>query len=178
MTDDEVSKGWWAKQSSGTKGVLGVVGVCCIGIILIVAIGGILSPDANTSSSNITNTAKTSSSTTTTPVESESDYKASCKAISFKELEKNPDGHAGERVKYVGEVVQIMENYGVSSIRMDVGSNFGDTIYVSYPGTTSAVEGSTITVYGVVDGSYTYTSQAGWDISLPKVSAKYIEVGG
>lgn len=178
MTDDEVSKGWWAKQSSGTKGVLGVVGVCCIGIILFVIIGGILSPDASTSGNTTTNTVTTSSSTPATQVESESDYKASCKVISFKELEKNPDGHAGERVKYTGEVVQIMENYGVSSIRMDVASNFGDTIYVSYPGTTSAVEGSTITVYGVIDGSYTYTSQAGWDISLPKVNARYIVVGG
>ncbi|MDO5835805.1 MAG: hypothetical protein Q4P17_04790 [Methanobacterium sp.] len=177
MTDIEEPKGWWARQSSGTKGLLGVAGVCCIGIILIVLIGGILSPDSNTSGNSTTNISKTSYSTPAVAAESESDYKASCKSISFKELEKNPDGHSGERVKYTGEVVQIMENYGVSSIRMDVGSNFGDTIYVSYPGTTSAVEGSTITVYGVVDGSYTYTSQAGWEISLPKVTAKYIVVG-
>jgi len=178
LTDNEVPKGWWARQSSGTKGVLGVAGVCCIGIILIVIIGGILTPDTGSSSNITTNTTTTSSSTPAVAAESESDYKASCKVISFKELEKNPDGHSGERVKYTGEVVQIMENYGVSSIRMDVGSNFGDTIYVSYPGTTSAVEGSTITVYGVVDGSYTYTSQAGWEISLPKISGKYIVVGG
>ncbi|BDZ67380.1 zinc ribbon domain-containing protein [Methanobacterium ferruginis] len=122
----------------------------------------------------------TTSPSTTTPsttVESESDYKASCKSLSFKELEKNPDGHAGERVKFTGTVVQIMESGGATDIRMDVNDEFGDTIYVSYDKTTSALEDSTITVYGEVIGDYTYTSQANYRITLPWIEAKYIDVG-
>jgi hypothetical protein len=69
-----------------------------------------------------------------------------------------------------------MENYGLTEIRMDVNNNYGDTIYVTYDETTSAVEEDTITVYGEVYGSYTYESQAGWQITLPKIEAKYINV--
>ncbi len=36
--------GWWSKQSTGVKAGIGIAGVCCIGLILIVAIGGFLSP--------------------------------------------------------------------------------------------------------------------------------------
>ncbi|MDI9624104.1 MAG: hypothetical protein QFX38_04395 [Methanothermobacter sp.] len=113
---------------------------------------------------------------TITRIESESEYKASCKSISFDELNKNPDKYAGQRIVYSVRVVQIMETDGTTEIRMDVNDVFGDTIYVVYNGTTSAVEDSIITVYGEVYGSYTYESIAGWQITLPRIDAKYIEV--
>ena len=37
------------------KGILGIVGICCIGILLLVVVGGLLSPDNNNSSSSNTN---------------------------------------------------------------------------------------------------------------------------
>lgn len=63
MTDNEVPKGWWARQSSGTKGVLGVAGVCCIGLIVIVVLAGIFAPDTNTN----TQTPTTGTGNTQTP---------------------------------------------------------------------------------------------------------------
>ena len=59
---------WWNKQSNGGKAAIGVVGVCCIGLILIVAIGGILSPDKTTTTSPTTTTPTTT--TTSTPATS------------------------------------------------------------------------------------------------------------
>jgi len=109
-------------------------------------------------------------------VESEDEYKASCKTTSFNELDKNPDKYAGQRVVYTGRVIQIMEDFGTTDIRMDVNDVFGDTIYVTFDGTTSAVEDSMITVYGEVYGSYTYESVAGYQITLPRITAKYIDV--
>lgn len=44
------SKGWWSKQSTGIKAVIGIVGVCFLGLIIFIAIGGILSPDQNLNS--------------------------------------------------------------------------------------------------------------------------------
>ena len=51
--------GWWSRQSSGGKAAVGLVGLCCIGLILIIAIGGMFLPDTilnnqdqNTSSIN------------------------------------------------------------------------------------------------------------------------------
>jgi hypothetical protein len=55
-------QGWWSQQNSGVK-VLSIFGVCCIGLILIVGIFGMLSPDQNTS--NVTNTSLDEPTTTT-----------------------------------------------------------------------------------------------------------------
>ena len=179
MTEDvnKRKESWWKKTSQKEKIVIGTVGFCCLGIILIIGMAGLFSPDNGQKS--IDNTDNTNNTATTPepaqPVESESQYKASCKTISFKELDKNPDAHAGERVKLSGRVIQIMEGYG-TDIRMDVNDNFGDTVYVTYDGTTSALEDSYITVYGEVYGKYTYQSQAGWEITLPLIQAKYVEL--
>jgi hypothetical protein len=78
----------WNKQGKGVK-IGSIVGVCCLGLILIIGIGGLLSPENSTatpqsSQSNVSSTP----TTTSTPAETESQYKASCKSISFKELKK------------------------------------------------------------------------------------------
>ena len=44
--------GWWNKQGKGVKAAIGIVGVCVIGLIFIIAIGGMLSPDKNQSTSS------------------------------------------------------------------------------------------------------------------------------
>ncbi len=162
------------KLSAGGKAVIGLVGLCCLGVILVVAIGGLFAPEAETSDYN--SSSEPVQTTSSEPEESESDYKASCESLSFKELNKNPEAYIGKRVKLSGTVVQIMESYGYTDIRMDVNDNFGDTVYVTYDGSTSALEDSSITIYGEVAGSYTYESQAGWMITLPQIDAMYITV--
>lgn len=52
-------RGWWNKRSTKGKAA---IGICCVGLILMVIIGGTLSPDANTA--NTTNTNSDNSSTT------------------------------------------------------------------------------------------------------------------
>lgn len=113
---------------------------------------------------------------TTTLADTESQYKASCKVISYKVLEKNPDAHIGEKIKLKGKIVQIMESWGSTVIRMDVNSKFGDTVYITYNGTTPALEDDIITVYGEVYGRETYESQVGFQITLPGIRASYIDI--
>lgn len=108
-------------------------------------------------------------------------YKATCPpGPPFANLDKNPDSYKGQRCQYTGKIVQVMESAGTTDIRMNVtpGSYgfWSDTVYVTFEGTTPAVEDSIIVVYGEIDGSYTYTSQAGYRITLPLIKAKYIDV--
>lgn len=108
-------------------------------------------------------------------------YKASCPAgPPFANLNKNPNSFKGQRCQYRGKVVQVMESGGTGIIRMDVTpGSYGywtDTVYVTYAGTTPAVEDSIIVVYGTIGGSHTYESQAGYQITLPLIEAKYIDV--
>ncbi len=109
------------------------------------------------------------------------EYKAQCQPVEFRVLEKNPDALKGQKYYAMGEVVQIMEGSLQTDIRMDVTRDkwgyWSDTIYVTYGGMVpDAYEESIIEVWGEIQGSYTYTSTAGWKITLPLVKAKYIEV--
>lgn len=152
----------WKEQSNVIKGG-SIVGVCCLGLILIIGIIALISPDAQP----------------LTGAELD-EYKASCIEISFAELEKNPDKYQGEHVKFTGEIVQILEENGETIIRLAVtkdefGWSYDDIIYVVYKNETPFVEKNIVTVYGDVYGSYTYTSQIGAQISLPRINARYIE---
>jgi len=178
MSDQESDgkMSWLNKQSTGTKAVMGIAGVCCLGIILLVVMGGLLGPDSNTTTSSSSNDSSANVTQETTPApapaETEAQYKASCKKISYKQLEKNPDKYTGQRVKFTGTIFQIQESGDFTSILLDVGGY--DNISVLYDGTTDAVEDSSITVYGEIMGSYTYESVAGYQITVPQMNAKYI----
>lgn len=106
--------------------------------------------------------------------------KSKATTIDFKQLDKNADRHAGEYVTYTGEIVQIMEGDNVTQIRLAVteesyGYNPSELIFVEYEGYTDFVEEDIVTIYGTVYGSFTYTSQAGYNISLPGILADIIE---
>jgi hypothetical protein len=103
-------------------------------------------------------------------------------AVSFKELDKNPDSFNGKIVKFTGQVVQIQEadNYGV--IRLAVtkesyGWSISDIIYVEYQNHTDAVKDDVVTVYGQLTGSKTYESQAHFQITVPSMTACVVEKG-
>jgi uncharacterized membrane protein YcgQ (UPF0703/DUF1980 family) len=106
--------------------------------------------------------------------------KENAQPIEYAQLEKNPDRYTGEYVKYQGQVVQIQEGDNITNIRLAVtqdsyGYNSDDIVYVEYEGYTDFVDEDIVTVYGEVYGSYSYTSQAGWEITLPAVIADTVE---
>ncbi|MBN8208921.1 hypothetical protein JI666_09205 [Bacillus sp. NTK071] len=105
--------------------------------------------------------------------------KANAEPIEFKQLEKNPDRYTGEYVKYTGEIVQIIESDDYTNIRLAVtkdsyGYSFDEIIYIEYDGLTEFVEEDVVTIYGTVYGSHDYTSQAGYELSIPGVLADEI----
>ena len=127
-------------------------------------------PVSTTKTSTITNNS-------TPAPETESQYKSSCTSLSYLKLEKDLIKYTGQRVRSTGDIVQIMADSNDTQIRLDVNNVLGDTIFIDYPGSTPAVEGDTITVYGEVYGTTTYTSEANYQISLPGIDGQYIDVG-
>ncbi|MGM9957058.1 MAG: hypothetical protein ACI35J_14475 [Peribacillus sp.] len=106
--------------------------------------------------------------------------KANAKPIEYNRLKKNPDKMIGEYTKYTGEVIQIQEEEDFTAIRLAVtktsyGYDPNDIIMVMYAGTTDYIEDDVITVYGTISGEYSYTSQAGWEISIPSMLAEEFE---
>lgn len=109
--------------------------------------------------------------------------RTNAKSIEYAQLKKDPNKYSGQYAKYTGEIVQILEDGNNTVIRLavtkdDFGYNFGDIVFVKYQGTTDYVEKDIVTVYGTLDGSYTYKSQAGWDISVPSMSADFFDKVG
>ncbi|MDM5245773.1 Slp family lipoprotein [Lysinibacillus sp. G4S2] len=106
--------------------------------------------------------------------------KANAKTIDYPQLKKNPDRYKGEYVKYTGKILQILEGDNVTNIRLAVtptsyGYDPNDVIFIEYYGYTDFVDDDIITVYGEIYGSYSYKSQAGFDIALPGLLAKEFE---
>lgn len=108
-------------------------------------------------------------------------YKASCQTIAYKVLNKNPDSLAGQRIKLRGEILQIQEENGITVMLLQV-TNLGydmwtDNVSIIYPDKIDVYEKDKVTIWGEVKGAFSYKSVAGWDITVPQVTAKYAAKG-
>lgn len=63
---------WWKRQSTGAKAAIGIAGICCLGLILIVGLSAMFSPDATTSTTSQSSAAPQSTTTTTNSSSSQS----------------------------------------------------------------------------------------------------------
>lgn len=108
--------------------------------------------------------------------------------IPYKELEENPSNYSDNLVTYKGTVLQILEEnvvneegditgLKITTIRLGISNDSNEVIYVKYENLigTDVVRGDNITVYGIVNGSTTYESTAGYQIALPSIEAMFIE---
>jgi hypothetical protein len=118
------------------------------------------------------------SSRSVTRVETAAAYQASCQLAPSKALMKNPDAYSGKRLRAVGKITNIMEQNGETTIQMDItrGSYgfWNDSIMVFYKGTTPFVQDDIVQVWGDCGGRYSYTSVAGWELTVPLIQAKYV----
>lgn len=120
-------------------------------------------------------------------------YKAQCETYDYKTISRYPDEYKGKKAKFTGKVVQVIE--GTESLtyyRVNVTKteyqytdyvSWDDTIYVTFfilssdeKFTTRILEDDIVNIYGELDGLQSYESVAGSTISIPAVSAEYIEL--
>lgn len=111
-------------------------------------------------------------------------FKASCQNFSYDEVSRKPDNYKGQHAVFRGQVVQVLEESYTTTINLRVNVTEGsygwwdDTIYVIYTlpeGSPRILEKDIVTIYGTLDGLYSYTAVLGNTITLPKINAKYIE---
>ena len=111
-------------------------------------------------------------------------YKNSCQTLDYDTIFRYAEDYKGQQVKYTGEVVQVIETesdfvfYRVN-VTKDEWGFYDDTIYVSYlkdEDSTRILEDDIITFYGTLSGLYTYETVLGASVTIPEVSAKYIDI--
>lgn len=96
-------------------------------------------------------------------------------AIDFRDVERAVWRYVGKRVRFRGRVTYLRESPGEVLMQANVCRNGTDcNLIVWHPlgqgQHTRAREGDWIWIYGFVLDEYAYTSQAGWDLSAPRVA--------
>lgn len=98
--------------------------------------------------------------------------------ISYEQLARTPDDFEGKKVKFRGEVVQVMEGDDEVQLRIAVNRDYNSIIFVYYDKSITSsriLEDDTITIMGISKGLYTYKSTMGGQITIPLISVDKIE---
>lgn len=145
-----------------------------------------ISESTNTADDTKTTASQTTAVVTTTEKQtvSESEYKASCEKVAYKDIARQPDLYDGKEVVFTGEVVQVQEGIlGKNIYRINVTKGdydiWEDTVYVTFTlpeGAARVLEDDIVTFYGTCTGTYTYTTVLGSSMTIPSVTAKYIDI--
>jgi len=100
--------------------------------------------------------------------------KAADKSITYEHLKKNADKYNGQAWSFTGKILEIQELEGKTVARIGTGSWGSKPVLVTAPFTTDFVEDNNVFIVGYLTGSYSYESQAGWNITIPSLTARAI----
>lgn len=115
--------------------------------------------------------------------EKESLFKNECASYSYNKLARNPDDYLLQKVKFTGEVIQVIEDGDEYVLRVNVTKGkytWSDTIYVEYEKNSAdesrILDDDIITFYGYFAGTVTYETIFGASVTIPAVLAEYVEI--
>ena len=151
--------GWWSKQGKGTK-IGSIVGVCCLGLLIIGLISAMGTPDQTTSTNTATpdsSNASSSSTSATTTSAAQTPQNVTISQLYSSSIPK------GTYVKVTGKVLQSDS----SGIRIE---NSDDQDILVEGSGLSAYEDQSVTVVGTYDGPSTYTTVMGGDRTVPTIT--------
>lgn len=98
--------------------------------------------------------------------------------ITYNELARTPDDYKGEKVKFKGKVLQVIESDEEIQIRLAIDSDYDKVILCGYsPDIVSSriLEDDVITIYGKSIGLTSYESTLGGNITIPTVWIEKID---
>ena len=98
--------------------------------------------------------------------------------ITYDQLARTPDQYEGSKVKFYGEVIQVIEGDDSVQIRLAVNSDYDHVLFCQYDSDivkSRVLEDDKITVYGVSAGTISYQSTMGGKITIPAVLVEKID---
>jgi hypothetical protein len=96
------------------------------------------------------------------------------KAITYEHLKKNADNYNGEPWAFTGTVMQIQESGAQTFALVSLDAWGNNLMAVRANFTTDFVEKNQVYVVGYLAGNYSYTSVAGWNMTVPLMEARAI----
>lgn len=115
---------------------------------------------------------------------SQKEYTEKCSKISYEDLARNTESNEGNKYVFTGEIQQVAydsedgECEYLVSVTKDEYDFYTDNIYLYYERgeNDKLIENDIITFYGEASGEKTYTSVLGEEITIPAVTAVYVEI--
>lgn len=107
--------------------------------------------------------------------------KEDAKEYDYDDLSRYPDEYEGKEMVVSGEVLQIMDDPELGTMRVSLDDDYDEVVYVFFRrGETDAkiLEGDTVTVYGTSAGIYSYESTGRGTVSIPSMYGFHIEIKG
>lgn len=102
--------------------------------------------------------------------------------ITYDQLARNPDQYKKKKVTFTGEVAQVIDQDGVSELRLAVNGDYDNIILVDISDKalngSRVLENDLVTVYGVSNGITSYTSTSNEPISIPSMIAVSLDDKG
>ncbi len=99
--------------------------------------------------------------------------------IKYTDAYRYPSKYEGDRVSFSGRVLQVMDGWSYTILRISSRGRWDDVVYVTIDNddiTTPILEDDNVTVYGTYDGNYTYETVMGGSVTIPSVQAERINV--
>lgn len=99
--------------------------------------------------------------------------------ITYEQLARTPDQYKGQKVKFSGKVIQVIEGSGEEiQIRLEVNDNYQTVLLGEYSSSivsSRVLENDHITIYGTSVGTISYQSTLGGTITIPAVMIDKID---
>jgi hypothetical protein len=91
--------------------------------------------------------------------------------VTYAQLERNAERYTSTPAIYSGEVLEIHDQDEGAFLRIAVDDNYDHAMAVIaiVPPADSVVRGRRVRVYGVLAGSFSYTSQANYELTIPRI---------
>lgn len=121
-----------------------------------------------------------------TAEEIKNEYKESCQVYGYKDIARQPDDYKGKKAKFRGKVIQVSEgiiNSNKITLRVEVTEGeygwWDDPVLVTYTyrkGENKILEDDIVNMYGTIEGTESYITVLGANVTIPSFTAKYIEI--
>lgn len=102
--------------------------------------------------------------------------------VTFDQIARTPDDYEGKKIEFTGKVLQVTEDDDYTEIRLAVDGDYDNVILVDVDpdimNGSRILEDDLVTVSGVSDGTTTYESTSGANITVPAMTAKIINDQG
>ena len=95
----------------------------------------------------------------------------------YEDLARNPKKHIGDKVKLTGSVIQVIEGDSSNELLLSLDGDYTEVLMVTYftnENESRILEDDNVTVYGMMNALYTYTTVANEQKTIPSLFGEKI----